>query len=941
MAPVIALAALAGCGGGSGGSSSSSSSSGSSSSGGVVPTVTLTASATSIVPGGEVTLTWSSRNATTCVASGGWTGSRGISGSERVTPTTASTSYALECGTSGTMASTNVTIAVAPPATVAVAGQIIVPDLTRVDTDTNDILLTPVANNTFQTAQALPNPAIVGGYVNMAGAGEDGPLKTSGDAGDFFRVDLLRGQVIELTVANPAPATNDVDLQLYASNQTLVDAAIGIDTTERLVVPANGTYYVRAVAYAGASNYVLTIGQTGTTAVASDLVLSRAFVPGELLVKPKGIAAAGAASAETKANGIAGKFGLHPRPSAPQMHVLMKIDGSTLQAMDVQRKQTTGDGAAIRFESEEARLKYTTLQTIKSLATAGDVEWAEPNWVLTASAVPNDPGYPRQRWHYEMIHLPAAWDTTTGSANVVAAVVDSGVRRHADLVDHMDPGYDFVSGAGAGDGNGDDNDPSDPGSPSQGTLVFHGTHVAGTIGATSNNGQGVAGVAWNVRLLPVRVLGIEGGSGEDIAQGILFAAGLPNRAGVLPVRKADVINLSLGGPGGCSQAFRDVFARVRAAGVIVIAAAGNENAAAASFPASCPGVVAVSSVGVHRSKAPYSNYGTDVDVAAPGGDRSRDLNGDGFADGVYSTYSSFNGTNYLSTFTDLQGTSMAAPHVAGVVALMKSVNSALTPAQFDSLLASGALTDDIGPPGADVLGIGLINAAKAVQAASGTPPTAPARLTATPASLNFGNAVTSSDVVVASAGNGTVSVTSTAVSAPWISVVGPAGAGALGSYRIQINRTGLAAGTYNGWVEFRGSVGAAVRVTLIMQVTTVASVADAGQHYVLLIDPATGDTKYQQNVNARGSPTAFRFTGVAPGTYLLSAGTDLNDDTYICDDGEACAEYPEFGEAQPLVIDRERSGLTLTTGFRVYSNTTTTAAGAPRAEPVRAFRRLR
>jgi len=911
------------------------------------PTVSLSVSATTIVPGAAVMLTWVSANSTSCTASGGWTGGRGVSGSESVTPAAASTTYSLACGSATTTASANVTVAVAAPTpvTVAVSGQITVPDSTRVDSDTNDIVLTPVSNNTFQVAQTIQNPAVVGGYVTQPGAGDDGPVKQAGDTSDYFRVDLLRGQVIELVVANPTPNTNDVDLELYSNAQVLADSSVGVGATERLTVVASGTYYLRVLAYAGASNYVMTVGQTGTMAVASDLVLSRAFVPGELLVKSKGAAPqAGAAAHASKAQSIANAYGLELRPSAPDMHSLMKLDAVAAQTLEIQRKQTTGEGSPIRFANEEARLKYTTLLAIKNLARSPDVEWAEPNWILTAQAVPNDPQYARQRWHYELINLPSAWDVTTGSTNVVAAVIDSGVRRHADLVDRMDPGYDFVSTSQSGDGNGDDNDPSDPGSPSQGTLVFHGTHVAGTIGAASNNSQGVAGVAWNVRILPVRVLGLVNGSSEDIAQGILFAAGLQNRAGVVPVKKADVINLSLGAMGTCPQVYRDVFARVRAAGVIVIASAGNDNVSTDYFPASCPGVVSVSAVGPTRAKAPYSSFGLAVDVAAPGGDLSRDQNADGSPDGIYSTYAALTGSTYTATYTHLQGTSMAAPHVTGVVALMRSVNPSMTPAAFDGLLASGALTDDIGPAGADALGIGLINAAKAVTAAMGSPPPTPARLTALPGSINFGSAITTSEVVVASAGSGAITVTGTATSAPWITVSSVlTTAGGLGTYRVQINRAALAAGTYNGWVEFRGSVGAAVRVNLLMQVVTVAAIPDAGQHYVLLIDPDSRDTRYQVEVNARGQSVNFRFPSVNPGVYELVAGTDLNNDGYICDDGESCAEYPTFGESEPITITGERTGLLLTTGFQTYSSISGASLdGDPlRPNTARGVRRLR
>jgi serine protease len=548
-----------------------------------------------------------------------------------------------------------------------------------------------------------------------------------------------------------------------------------------------------------------------------------------------------------------------------------------------------------------------------------NVAWAEPNYIYRTYAVPNDPEYARQRWHYEQINLPTAWDTTTGRSSVIVAVIDTGVRPHTDLAPRLVAGYDFVRGANSGDGDDDDSDPRDPGSPSGGTYNFHGTHVAGTIAATGNDGQGATGVAWNVSIMPMRVLGVNGsGSTEDIIQSVLAASGLPNRSGALPERRADIINMSLGGPGSCSSAWQDAITRARAAGVIVIAAAGNDNTDGNYSPAGCQGVVTVSSVGVDRARAPYSNFGTGVDVAAPGGDLSVDRNGDGAYDGIFSTYSIREGTTYYSSFTLLQGTSMAAPHVAGVAALMKSVNASLTPANFDSLLASGALTDDIGAAGPDALGVGLINAAKAVRAAATTPPPVAPQLGVSPRTVNFGDVGTANEVTLGNAGGGTISVTGTSTSAAWLTVAPvQIGTNGLGTYRIQVNRSGLGNGTYNGWVEFRGSAGTAVRTSVLMQVVTVPTVPSAGHHYVLLLDSESGDTLEQVQVEAQGGSVTYTFTGIAPGTYELAAGTDMNNDLLICDEGEACAQYPLFGEATPIdATGGDRTGLNILTGFR-------------------------
>jgi serine protease len=163
---------------------------------------------------------------------------------------------------------------------------------------------------------------------------------------------------------------------------------------------------------------------------------------------------------------------------------------------------------------------------------------------------------------------------------------------------------------------------------------FHGTHVAGTIGAATNNGGGVAGVAWGVTLVPLRVLGLGGGTSYDVLQAVRYAAGLANDSGTS--HPVDVINLSLGG-GGFSSTEQSVYTQARNAGVIVVAAAGNDDSSQLFYPASYAGVVSVSAVDLRLLKAPYSSFGAAVDVAAPGGDTSIDRNGDGYGDGVLST----------------------------------------------------------------------------------------------------------------------------------------------------------------------------------------------------------------------------------------------------------------------------------------------------------------
>ena len=365
--------------------------------------------------------------------------------------------------------------------------------------------------------------------------------------------------------------------------------------------------------------------------------------------------------------------------------------------------------------------KADTLQRIAELSARADVEYAHPNYLLEAYAEPNDPLYARQ-WPLRALNLPAAWDRTTGSAGVTVAVIDSGILPgHPDLAPKLLPGYDFVEADFSGDGDGRDGDPTDPGGS------FHGSHVAGTAAAATNNGVGVAGVSWGARLLPVRVLGVEAGAGTlaDAIDGILWSVGASVPGVPRNPNPADVLNLSLGGPFLCSQAqgFQEAFDRAAAAGASVVVAAGNDNDDASYFtPSSCGGVLVVGATTFRNERAPYSNFGARLDVMAPGGNLNEDADGDGFPDGVLSSV--FDPASGENTYAYFQGTSMAAPHVAGLVALMKSVQPDLTPDEVRGVLRDTArpLTAASCRPGC---GAGLVDAAAALAALATPAPVTP------------------------------------------------------------------------------------------------------------------------------------------------------------------------------------------------------------------------
>ena len=369
---------------------------------------------------------------------------------------------------------------------------------------------------------------------------------------------------------------------------------------------------------------------------------------------------------------------------------------------------------------------------MQEMMASGQVELIEIDQMLKPFATPNDPQYSSQ-WHYFEsnggLNLPTAWDNATGSG-VTVAVLDTGYRPHADLNANLLPGYDMISDVSvANDGGGRDSDARDPGdavtrnecgythNPSDSS--WHGTHVAGTVAAVTNNGEGVAGVAYDSKVVPVRVLGKCGGLTSDIADGIIWASGgsvsgLPTNA-----NPADVINMSLGGEGSCSSTTQSAINAARANGTVIVIAAGNDNDNSNLYnPGNCSGIVNVAAVGRNGGRAYYSNYGTSIDVAAPGGAQS-------FAndpEGVLSTHNSGSNGPSSDSYSYSQGTSMAAPHVAGVAALIKQAKPNATPDEIENILKT---TTRSFPATCSNCGTGIVDAAAAVAAAGGgttTPP---------------------------------------------------------------------------------------------------------------------------------------------------------------------------------------------------------------------------
>ena len=394
------------------------------------------------------------------------------------------------------------------------------------------------------------------------------------------------------------------------------------------------------------------------------------------------------------------------------------------------------------------RSQYSQLSAvIQQLNQDPAIEYAEVDDWMVAHRVPNDSLY-NQQWHYKDtvpgMRLPGAWDISTGSMSVNVAVLDTGYRPHVDLVGNVVNEYDMIDDLFmANDGDLRDADAQDPGDAvtqnecgyphNARDSSWHGTHVGGTVAAVSDNAIGVAGVAWNVGLIPVRVLGKCGGYQSDIADGIRWAAGL-NVPGVPDnLTPADVINMSLGSTsaGACNNTYQLAIDAAYNAGTTIVTSAGNSNAVANYQPGNCNNVISVAASANDGARAYYSNYGATVDITAPGGDGCNpdvdsypvlaDCEGGVFQGPnrmVLSTHNDGVTSPGADVYNWLQGTSMSAPHVAGLAALIKSVNQNLTPADIEQIIKDTAEAFATVPDhqcDTSICGAGYANATAALQ----------------------------------------------------------------------------------------------------------------------------------------------------------------------------------------------------------------------------------
>ena len=808
----------------------------------------------------------------------------------------------------------------------SLSGRIVLGPDTDVDDDVEQQFSDFVPlNNDLDNAQVIANPVRLGGYLSGRQGeylSEDSEgVSYAQDLNDFFRVSLIEGQELTLSLFH---AENDVDHQGSITTQfslsfvsspeellsTLLFSEAGVNT---IIAPDTGEYFIHLSALEESSVpilYTLSLSHPlARSASKSGLSINSNFIVDEVIVKfqePKIVELSSKAkrspnkTRQEKVTFLEQKYQVRFDRKAGVDAQIFVLDS------DSQRKKLSFEQElSQRALSSKQRTKWRLLQAISDISAEPDVLYAEPNYIRHATFIPpNDTEY-AQQWSLPMLSLPGAWQISTGE-NVTIAVIDTGIDlNHDDLIENIsDQGFDFISNtASSGDGNGRDLDPSDVG------TSLHGTHVAGIIAAQANNNLGVAGIAYDATIMPLRVLGVNDvGADSDIAAAILYAAGLAEDGDPSPESPADIINLSLGGP-DISITLKSAVEKAINQGVIVIAAVGNGSSSDNFYPAAYENVIGVSAINEEKKRSSFSNFGEYIDVTAPGGTGSSGELFDGFQDGILSTLQA-------SEYGELKGTSMAAPHVAGVAALMKSVNSSIDHLSFLMALNSGLLTDELPETSLfNFYGNGLINAAKAVSwAYEPDEETIPTTLIFYPNRFSFIGANTDSLLNITNAGVGTIEVSNLNSSDDWIDFrplnVDSFG---LGTYHVGIDSSAIVFNAVKiGTISFdyQENDQAIKTQTLKLFVSkTLPGEDSAGLIHIYLEKPDEGGVYVSIGGVLDQGVYTYQFDGVPAGEYYIKASTDNDGDSEVYDEGEAVGQYPLQSQPELIQVEADMSEL--------------------------------
>lgn len=829
----------------------------------------------------------------------------------------------------------------------SVSGKVTVQRDSDVDLDLNGNL----ELNGNDNPQLISNPSTIGGYLSgYAGTYSTSDRLFSADLQDYYNVPLVEGQEIELSLFQADNSLSAIDLELRLIDEDdLEQASIVIDefTANALTVPSDGLYTLAMTVSEQTAPllYTLSLSQTFSEQALSsaDLqTLSHEFVPEEVLLKLKPDASIQSLNtfisnsstssllkpSALKSNSLPEVLTLkNSIPLVGKLYQIRSFSNQTAQSHSTKQSSSTPytEPEAKNFFSLLEKKKQT-LTFIQKLNASGLVEFAEPNYIYHATATTNDPRLSDQ-WNLSMLSAQAAWEVSSGQG-VVVAVLDTGIdASHEDLLNNISSeSYDFITDSkSSGDGNGFDANPNDEGSS------FHGSHVAGIIAAESNT-KGVAGLAYDSKIMALRVLGVQdSGSSSDIAQAILYAAGLTDSSGnqVNQLQRADIINMSFGSEAR-SETIKAAIDQAFNKGLILIAAAGNMATDKAFYPAAFENVTGVGAVSEDKTRASFSNYGVNVDLVAPGGTGSGSVSFDGFQDAVLSTVEANN-------YAEYSGTSMSAPHVSAVAALIKELKPDLTGQSFNAALEEGLLTQSLSGATSDsnnFYGEGLIDAAKSVIWAEGSN-NIPGILGVYPTNFGFIGANTKADLLLSNPGNGVVNIISIEEQENWLEVTAKddvSNTTLLGTYLVEINSalTFLDQGVITINYQVDGGPVQKTNINVFVSRST-QSDPNVGNVFVALykeedILNSVYEIAYGLDGDLVDGAYEYSINNVAQGRYLLTATTDHDGDNIAFDEGEAIGTFPLTSRPEFIEVNNKSlNSMNFDIQYPVFSETKTNA----------------
>jgi serine protease len=867
----------------------------------VMPETTLSISASEVLTGAEFILTWSSTNATACSASDSWSGDQATSGTSSFTVAEAgSYQFSLSCSGLGGSDSKSVSLVATYPL-YTLSGTVKSLAFTALDGDVPNPDLPTIGNNFEPSVEVQPllNPSQVVGHLSYD------PDAVLNDRWDLYSIDLVGAQYASLETSEfdeDDPSKNDLDIIVLNSNGEEVARSSGAEYYDIVTLPASGTYYVAVAAHKGASRYVLTIGSVYQNFRLSNYSTDIPIEKNKIRIAPKdkniSLNSLKVNNRYNRLNIQAESFfnfkdsSLQPIPG--YLFEISEMDAELARAKRLYKQSI----ANTFYRPTDEQIDDMLLKKYISIAASLYEDlYIEPSFISTTTGVFQPAQNFQYQWNHQAINLPEALNAIGSVANkTVVAVLDSGHPSKTSepyaSIDYVEGGYDFY------------NNDSDATGPS---TKNHGAHVAGTIAASNDSSKSSIN-GMGVRVLPIKVCGSKSCSDDAYLEALKYVAGEANRSGTsyqsdeFPV---SAVNMSLGGCRTSAYVCNTITNFIARTGIPVVVSSGNCDCTGQGYqekycpveitPASCEGVIRVAASDFENKRAYYSNYDSTVDITAPGGDVNADKNYDGYNDGVISYFNDF-----APTIQGINGTSMASPHVAGAIALMKVVNPSLTPVDIDNMLAEGKMTNDIDDPGKDVYtGHGLLDVVKAVEAASefssGSSITDSVQIT--PTQLSFAFTLDELSVTVTKVGTGDLKITGIYIkNVDGTKYRKPAGAGddwVYGTYTLIADRSSYSQGSYQNTLYFGLSDGTYSSVTLTFSVGDERLAPDLGQAIVLLIDHDSGDVIRTSILDISSGSASYEFKEVdSSKNYRILVGSDVDDNKIICEWGEFCDRLP-------------------------------------------------